>query len=412
MTCRSGSLGLLLAALLAAGAPAGQSGAPAGAAKKASDEEINQLITQLGSADFKNRDRATRRLKQVDAALPALRRALSSPDAEVRQRAGQVLAVLEARQAEAFIREAVARVNDEGLDLFIDRMVLEKAYASAPRWKAAVELTRALARRATRVGATVPNVVNQDLLGLPLVTAWDAQGRPARVLAKGSEGTLGAVHGCLVFSSGPLAQLNSTAGSILFVNGDIQGLNSTTDSVIVCNGTIKSFNYTKNCLIFCNGVVESMNCTEGNAVFVRGELRRLNYTKNNVIEATKLGPVGLSEGNTYLNRAALPRAGNGDRFVPADPSPLGLFSYFDPARAGLAFTMHEGDARVDEAAAGKAFARAGLRKGDLVLAVDRAKFLTGDEFVRLLRRRVVAGQALLKVQRGERVLEMNVQFAP
>jgi hypothetical protein len=415
MTLQPRSCCLLFVTVLAAVASAGQAGSRPDAPKKVSAEEIGRLIDQLGSKDFKTRDKATRRLKELDEALPALRQALKSPAGEeTRRRVEGVIAVIEARLAEAFIREAVARVNEEGLDLFIDRMVLQKGYANEARWKAAIELARALVERARKAGAALPNSPNQDFLKLPVVTSLDARGliRASRVLVNGVKDRLNAFHGYLLFSTDSLEGINSTDRSILFVNGDIKNLNSTTNSIIICNGTIKSMNSTQNSLIFCNGVVESMNFTQGNAVFVRGELQRLNYTKNNVIETPRLGGCTLSEGNIYLNRTAMPARGKGDQARQADPSPLGLFSYFDLRRAGMMFTMVDGDARVDRVAEGKPFAKAGLQKGDLVLAVNRGKFLAEDAFLRLMRRRVVAGEALLKVQRGDRVLELTVPLAP
>jgi hypothetical protein len=371
------------------------------AAKTATSEQIAALIAQLGSDEFAVREQAQRRLGDLEEALPALRAAAKSEDPEVRRAAQELVGRLEARLEERFVREALARVNDEGLDVFIDRMVLEKDYPTEARWKAAVEVARALAKHAARHGATVPNIFEPG--SIPSI----------RMLVDGFNDQRNTMHERLLFSSGTVESINSTDRSILFVNGDIKSLNSTTNSIIFCNGTIKSFNYTKGCIIFCNGVVESMNCTDGNAVFVRGELRRLNYTKGNVIEATTLGRGNLSEGNTYLNRKAqeVP-GGKDDRFVAAEPSLLELFRYFEPARAGLKFTMVEGDARVDEVTEGKAFARAGLRNGDRVLAIDHEKFLAVDSFIRLLRRNMVAGKLLLKVQRGDRVLEIPVSFLP
>jgi S1-C subfamily serine protease len=145
---------------------------------------------------------------------------------------------------------------------------------------------------------------------------------------------------------------------------------------------------------------------------VCGELRRLNYTKGNTIEASQLGPVTLSDGNTYLNRPAPARAGKGDRALPADPSPLKLFRFFDAAQVGLTFAIIEGAAHVEAVAAGTPFARAGLRRGDRVLAVNGGEFRSQQEFVTLLRRRIPAAEALLKVGRADRILEVSVLFSP
>jgi hypothetical protein len=388
--------------------------------KKLSQEQIAKLIEQLGNSDFEVRESANRQLREMEEALPALRRAAQSSDLEVRRRAKEVVAVLEKRLSERFLRQAVTRVNEEGLDLFIDRMVLQKDYANEARWKAFVELARALSKQAEKFGATVPNVLEQNWLSMGETTTFARGGlHGARVRVDGIEGTINSIHNCLFVSSGSLEGTNSVFNSLLFVDGDIKSLNSTRNSILICSGTIKSFNSTRNCLIFCNGDINQMNHAEGNAIFIRGELRSLNYTVNNVLAAGKFGGDNFSQGNTFLNRKDRNarnglRRGNGpaDKYVAADPSPLTLFQFFEPARVGLAHSMIEGDARIDKLTAGKPFAQAGLRKDDRIMAVDRTKFVAADAFSKLLRRRIVAGKALLKVQRGDRVLEIPVAFEP
>jgi hypothetical protein len=76
----------LCAAPLFAAAPPG----------RADDREITLLIAQLGDRDFARRDAAQRRLAAFGpSALPALTRALKSPDLEVRRRALRLIGVLE-----------------------------------------------------------------------------------------------------------------------------------------------------------------------------------------------------------------------------------------------------------------------------------------------------------------------------
>src|SRR5262249_47408813 len=152
--------------------------------------------------------------------------------------------------------------------------------------------------------------------------------------------------------------------------------------------------------IFCHGVIESMNSTEQNAIFVKGELRRLNFTKGNVIEATGLPDGAFFENNTFVNRRALPGRSKSDRLLEMDPAPIDSIKRFDPSQYGLAFSFVDGDARVDQLIEGKAFAKAGLVKGDLILAVEKTKFLAADVFVSKIRQSVAKGMASLKIQRG------------
>jgi hypothetical protein len=82
----------LLAGILAAGlvAAAGAADAPA------PEAAVDRLVEQLGSPDFRRRDEAARQLEARGvAALPALRKALNHPDAEVRRRANELIPALE-----------------------------------------------------------------------------------------------------------------------------------------------------------------------------------------------------------------------------------------------------------------------------------------------------------------------------
>jgi PDZ domain len=401
--------GLVVAVMMAGLGRTGQNDSSTGSAKKTSEKEIAALIAQLSDDKYQVREQATKKLMELDEALPALRRALERAHLEHQRRLNRIIAAIQTRLAARFIAEAVTPVNEEGIDLFLDRMVLLKAFADE-HWPAALKLAMAMAKRAESVGGPVPTFKNRDFLALPVVSSFDNNvSISQRVLVSGVAERIDILHDCFLISSGSLEEINSTNGSILLVNGDIDKLNSTQNSIIFCNGTIRDFNSTTNCLIFITGLIERMNFTQNNTIFVRGELASLNYTKDNVIEATRLGRCNLSQGNTYLNCKAPPQ-GEYDRLAKADPSPLDLFKYFDPARDGLTFNMVNGDAQVVGVIDGKPYAQAGLKKGDLILAVDQAKFMTQNGFVGLLRRQVVTGEALLKVQRADRVLNIPLRF--
>lgn len=88
----------LLPALLAGLGLVSLSGSPAPAAKPPSAAEIRKLIDQLGSASFAEREEATAALDAAgEPALPGLRKAAESDDAEVRRRAGELLRKIEQR---------------------------------------------------------------------------------------------------------------------------------------------------------------------------------------------------------------------------------------------------------------------------------------------------------------------------
>ncbi len=68
--------------------------------KKDRDAQIAALIDQLGSKTFQVREAATRKLMEMDDALPALRRIGKNSDLEVSRRANRIMAVIESRLAE------------------------------------------------------------------------------------------------------------------------------------------------------------------------------------------------------------------------------------------------------------------------------------------------------------------------
>src|SRR5437660_395322 len=60
------------------------------------DQEIARLVKQLGSVKFKDREAATKRLREIgEPALDALDKAVTSSDVEVRCRAEQIVTVIE-----------------------------------------------------------------------------------------------------------------------------------------------------------------------------------------------------------------------------------------------------------------------------------------------------------------------------
>ncbi len=62
----------------------------------APEKEMKRLIDQLGSERFQDREQATRQLAQLGkSALPGLKEATQSPDAEVRRRAQQLVEQIE-----------------------------------------------------------------------------------------------------------------------------------------------------------------------------------------------------------------------------------------------------------------------------------------------------------------------------
>jgi gas vesicle protein len=75
---------------------ADESKVTAKAAPAKSEKEMKRWIAQLGSARFRDREQATHELAKLGkSALPSLKEATKSPDAEVRRRAQQLVEQME-----------------------------------------------------------------------------------------------------------------------------------------------------------------------------------------------------------------------------------------------------------------------------------------------------------------------------
>jgi S1-C subfamily serine protease len=93
-----------------------------------------------------------------------------------------------------------------------------------------------------------------------------------------------------------------------------------------------------------------------------------------------------------------------------EPNPLGFVRWFDPVRVGITVEAADGGVRIKAAAAGKAFAGAGLRAGDLVTAIDREAVKSPDEFRLLLRSKLAdGGKMVFAVRRAGQDLKVPVR---
>jgi hypothetical protein len=88
-------------------------------------------------------------------------------------------------------------------------------------------------------------------------------------------------------------------------------------------------------------------------------------------------------------------------------APLGFVKFFDASRAGVQIEAAKSGVRVKDLDASRSFAKAGLRKGDIIVAVDGEAVDSVDTFRRLLRHSLVVDDGLsLRVLRDGRTHEV------
>jgi HEAT repeat protein len=118
------------------GAAAGLAGEPA-AATAPSAEDIAKLIQQLNNEDFATREKAEGRLAEIGApALPALKEALQSKEAEVSNRAARAIARIERPKTTLEGTLTAARETYENTAVLYDRGMcdIDGVYLWSCRW--------------------------------------------------------------------------------------------------------------------------------------------------------------------------------------------------------------------------------------------------------------------------------------
>jgi hypothetical protein len=367
--------------------------APAGATDK--QDSIDRLIQQLGSDDFEAREEASRKLADCDDALPKLRAAAKSEDAEVVWRAKRLVQGITRRLRDKALKELFADLNVEGIDRFIDRMVTEKDYATPQRWELAYKFAQEAAARASKLSgrqfdAPTLNLPKMDIMKqCPEFRSNDMKLQVEGIYPAGK-----ILRQCLVVSSGDCPVTECLDNCVVFVNGDMEGCGVIRDSIVFCNGNLGNVTCVRRSMIFCTGKLGA-SCTHDNSVF----------------DVLAISGVTSAKDNVYINLNAIQVVSNErNQFIQTDAGPLRLFTLFDPAMMGIELAAADGGSRVASVRAGTPFAKAGFQKGDLILRVDKTTDGSLEAIRKYLRRRVAGDEALFKVRRGDKVLELKVQF--
>lgn len=373
----------------AAQPPTKKSAAPAAA-------EIAKLIEQLGSDKFAEREAAGRKLAEMDDVPAALEAVIMSGKPETARRAKAIAAQIRERNHDRYIDRLITQINAEGLDLFVDRMVLKPDYATDDRWAAAVGLAQKLAADAGKLGGIGFNATTTDWTKMRvLVKLPPTVVRESRVLIEGLNGSYNGIWNCFVLVGGSVSRLTSIQNSIVFVCGDFEGCTGLTNTLLICTGKVGYITSVQNSIVLAGGTFDGSTSARGSLFDVKGVGRHTS-----AIDCV------------YVNLKEVMGARPGDnKFVETEKGPFQALKFFDPASLGVTTTLADGETRAATVTANSTFARAGLRPGDELLSIGGTKWNTKDEFHRLQRRALLNESAKVRVRRGDRVLELVISFA-
>jgi hypothetical protein len=370
---------------------------PPGGAGQPPTEPVEELIRRLSSTKFKERDDATRKLLERKDAAPALRKLLEQPpNLEMARRAAFILAESARRHTAQKANRLEGLAKAGAVDQVAEMVGRWPAGTDDAGWTRIVEdLTRRLSE------------LHQQQAGeLDLKCLHRGPGRPTILAAspdvifprsiKGScfirgPEVVSRYHLTRVFvvSAGPIRSKirGGSGGSALFAAGSIE-LDTAIHSVIVSSGDVE-VKRARNCLIIARGTIQ---CEDNGPVDFQN-CRLVSAGRVLIPERFR-----LRASNCVVEENAT--------------MPLGFVRFFGPAREGVVVESADGGVRVKTVDAAKPFAKAGLRVGDLITAVQGEAVDSPETFRRLLRRAWVGDEdCRLGVLRNGKGLTIHVPLS-
>jgi hypothetical protein len=319
--------------------------------QRATDKSVDQWIEQLASDDSDIREKAAHELVQRKDAFVPLHHACQSNDAEVRRLAADCVQKLRETLKRKALDSLKSLAKNGEVDLFIDRFVALRSDLRDEDWQTALELARDIADRAHRTTKKDVKLPDIAFMTFPII-------HPADVTADVTPG-----FGC------------RRVATIGFPHGRAPG-HDIFRSFAICQDKVVMHMVIGQSVVFTIGSIVVVNDSRqanirGSIVFSDGDVETDNIY-NSVVIASGSVKVNRTEAESVV--------------IQNDQHPLAFVKRFTLAKAGLALKSTEEGLEVTQVIDGGPFARAGLRTGDRILAVDRENPKTVEEFRKLVRR--------------------------
>jgi hypothetical protein len=349
---------------------------------------VEELVQHLGSSSFKEREEAARLLTKRRDALPLLEKARHSANAEIARRAARILEAVAKAQAKAMVRRLKALGLSGRIDAVAELLCRwPKDREESACWDATCQIALSLLEQHTKQGGQkIRGVFNSATPRRPIavlaskrVEEVPPEPIDAYYFIRATEvefyeppicgiiGCSGPVHivhlgSSVVFATGPV-WAKSVVNSLIISDGDVR-VGNVNNTLIVARGTVTY-----------SGLLRDCRIVAGRAVKKESKRARLHNCKVSEHEA----------------------------------NPLGFIKFFDPAREGITVAPAKEGVSVKAVGGGKPFAKAGLRPGDVITAVNSQSSDSPEEFRRLLRRGLFAEDGVtLRIRRGDKALQVRV----
>ena len=360
--------------------------------EKPSAAAIQEWIKQLAGSDEATHRAAAAKLQATPEAIPALRKAVASTDLTLHWRAEPLL-------REALYRKGRHMLEGYPIDVFLERLLRlndpndEEAY-----WRVATEFAGRivdLEKRNFKTGfyhiETMPVYdfrKYRDKLPIPIIgprqplTERDEICVTRRETVQFSDRMS---HAWSIIATPGSIRTGDIFGSV-FLAGDSITVKSPEISMVIADGDIAATESIRASIIITRGAVRSRRDIEKSFVLSGGPVE---------FGTNKQKQVGRSVNSTIRERT---------------PKLLGWVRFFETADAGIDVTAADGGVKVAKLTDGLPLAKAGLKVGDVITAVDGKPAANPETFRRLLRRGTVMDQTAFAVKRGDKALTVTASF--
>jgi len=366
---------------------------------------IGELVKQLGSQDFAEREAAKKRLyaMAVDPP-PELLAATKSANPELRDRATNAAQAMRINLVLNQLPRGQQFAKRGQVDLFVAATAVWNLKPNDPRlWVDAQDLGRRLIEKAEMTGdrkphncpssfkdfATYKKLCNPRFTRVddvyekpPNMLGGELPGNtPEAIQAPDVKAPFGFVYN-LVIVRGSVEAKTAIQASVVLANGNVKGRNGFMSSVIVCDGDVS---------VTDSHIWRTLVVARGNIT-----------VKKSVDSGVLVAGGKVTVGEKYKGPAA-----NYSVIKENEANPLGI-TFFELATVGVETKVVDKAVQVTAIAAGKPFASAGARVGDIVAEVNGQKPDSPEGLRRLLRDALAVGDATLKLQRGDKTETVKV----
>jgi len=405
---------IILLTLMTAG-PSGV--APGQEGSKSEKQKISELINQLGVDKYRDRESAHQALLARDDAYPELRRALPTLNAEAQRRVRLILTEFDRRRVKLFLQYG----REGRVDLFIEwSSLIGKNVDPEIYWQCALDIAWNLLKQSRneteirdwekyspaptyeRFLKDRPRFINEnDTLETALL--------PTHLTIRNSSEIKGNdVRNSLLVSAGSARLDQFVSHNILFTLGDVK-VNRGMKNLIVTDGNV------------------DMRSSNDDVIAAHGKTSIVIDLRSRRIRGQPIGrrAIPSDRRNEESEYDLLYRPGEPPRriFVPplegidgpdglADESPTrrsAMIRFFEVADIGIGLADDD-EPRVTSMEANSPLAKAGLKLGDVIVAIDGTNVDNASAARRNLRRSFVRCGAEVSVNRDGKPVSLDVTF--